>query len=52
MRATETLMVKIYREAFSKFDMAYSATLTSIAVMILLCLTSIYLWKGNSDDEE
>lgn len=52
MRATETLMVKIYREAFSNFDMAYSATLTSIAVMILLCLTSIYLWKGNSNDEE
>lgn len=52
MRATETLMVKIYREAFSNFDMAYSATLTSIAVIILLCLTSIYLWKGNSNDEE
>lgn len=52
MRATETLMVKIYREAFSNFDMAYSATLTSIAVIILLCLTSIYLWKGNSNNEE
>lgn len=42
--ATETLMLKIYREAFGKYDLGVSATL-SIIVFIILTIMSLIYWK-------
>ncbi len=42
--ATETLMLKIYREAFGKYDLGVSSTL-SILVFITLTLMSVLYWK-------
>lgn len=42
--ATETLMLKIYREAFGKYDLGVSATL-SIIVFIILTIMSLVYWK-------
>lgn len=42
--ATETLMLKIYREAFGKYDLGISSTL-SILVFIALTFMSILYWK-------
>lgn len=42
--ATETLMLKIYREAFGKYDLGISATL-SIIVFITLTVMSIFYWQ-------
>lgn len=43
MRATETLMIRIYREAFSNFDLGMSAALSVVASIILIFLISLYL---------
>ena len=51
MRATETLMIRIYREAFSNFNIGLSATLTVIAVTILTILTLFYMKGGQNDHE-
>lgn len=42
--ATETLMLKIYREAFGKYDLGVSSTL-SILVFITLTVMSVLYWK-------
>ena len=42
--ATETMMLKIYREAFGKYDLGISSTL-SILVFITLTIMSILYWK-------
>ncbi len=42
MRSTETLIFKIYEEAFSKFDLGVSYALSVIAVLILFLFTLIY----------
>ena len=42
--ATETMMLKIYREAFGKYDLGISSTL-SILVFITLTIMSIFYWK-------
>lgn len=42
--STETLMLKIYREAFGKYDLGVSSTL-SILVFITLTIMSIIYWK-------
>lgn len=42
--ATETLMIKIYQEAFGKYDLGVSATL-SIIVFITLTIMSLFYWK-------
>lgn len=51
MRATETLMIRIYREAFSNFELGISSTLTIVAVSILTVLTLIYMRIGRDSDE-
>lgn len=51
MRATETLMIRIYREAFSNFELGISSTLTIVAVSILTVLTLIYMRIGRDTDE-
>ncbi|MDK6729603.1 sugar ABC transporter permease, partial [Aerococcus urinae] len=43
MRSTETLIIRIYQEAFSRFDLGASSALTVIAVIILTFLTALYL---------
>ena len=50
MRATETLIIRIYQEAFSRFDLGMSSTLTVITVVILSIMTVIYVRGLNSDD--
>lgn len=42
MRATETLIIKIYQEAFSRFNIGASSALTMIVVVILSLMTFIY----------
>lgn len=43
MRATETLILRIYQEAFSRFDIGMSSTLSVITVMMLLVMTIVYM---------
>ncbi len=50
MRATETLIIRIYQEAFSRFDLGMSSTLTVITVVILSIMTVIYVRGLNSDE--
>ena len=50
MRATETLIIRIYQEAFSRFDLGMSSTLTVITVVILSIMTLIYVRGLNSDE--
>ncbi len=52
MRSTETLIIRIYREAFSNFDIGMSATLTVVAVSILTVLTLLYLKGGQEKTNE
>ena len=42
MRATETLIIKIYQGAFSRFNIGASSALTMIVVVILSLMTFIY----------
>ena len=42
MRSTETLIIKIYQEAFSRFNIGASSALTTIVVVILSLMTFIY----------
>ena len=42
MRSTETLIIKIYQEAFSRFNIGVSSALTMIVVVILSLMTFIY----------
>lgn len=42
--ATETMMIKIYSEAFGKYNLGISSTL-SILVFITLTIMSIFYWK-------
>ncbi|MDU2024310.1 MAG: sugar ABC transporter permease [Finegoldia magna] len=42
MRSTETLIIKIYQEAFSRFNIGASSALTMIVVVILSLMTFIY----------
>lgn len=51
MRSTETLIIRIYQEAFSRFDLGASATLTVIAVFILLLMTMLYVRRLNDEKE-
>lgn len=51
MRATETLIIKIYQEAFSRFDLSMAAALSVITVAILSVMTLIYL-KGLKKNAE
>lgn len=50
MRATETLIIRIYQEAFSRFDLGMSSTLTVITVVILSIMTLIYVRGLNSNE--
>lgn len=49
MRSTETLMIRIYQEAFSRFDIGLSSTLSVISFLILTLLTLIYM-RGLRED--
>lgn len=51
MRATETLIIRVYQEAFSRFDLGMSATLSVVTMVILTILTIIYV-KGLDFYEE
>ena len=51
MDATETMMIKIYHEAFGKYNLGMSSTL-SIIVFIILIILSILYWKQINRDEE
>lgn len=49
MRSTETLIIKIYQEAFNRFNLGASASLSVIAVLILLILSTIYIRRLNDE---
>ena len=49
MRSTETLMLKIYEEAFSKFDLGVAYALSCLVVGILFIFTFIYCLMNKED---
>lgn len=51
MDATETMMIKIYHEAFGKYNLGVSSTL-SVTVFIILTILSIMYWNQINKDEE
>lgn len=51
MDGTETIMIKIYHEAFGKYNLGISSTL-SVAVFIILTILSVLYWKQINRDEE
>ena len=51
MDGTETMMIKIYHEAFGKYNLGMSSTL-SVAVVITLTILSMLYWKQINWDEE
>ena len=51
MDATETMMIKIYHEAFGKYNLGISSTLSVIIFVILTILIMLY-WKQINKDEE
>lgn len=51
MDGTETMMIKIYHEAFGKYNLGMSSTL-SVIVFIILIVLSILYWKQINRDEE
>ena len=42
MRSTETLIIRIYQEAFSKFDLGTSSALSVVVFLILIAFSAIY----------
>lgn len=48
--STETLIIKIYRQAFGKFDIGMSSTMSVIIFFILITFSVIY-WKMTVKDE-
>lgn len=51
MGGTETMMIRIYKEAFGKYNLGMSSAL-SIVVFIILTLLSIFYWKQMNEGEE
>ena len=51
MGGTETIMIKIYKEAFGKYDLGMSATL-SVTVFIILTLLSLFYWRQLNKGEQ
>ena len=51
MGGTETIMIKIYKEAFGKYDLGMSATL-SVTVFMILTLLSLFYWRQLKKDEQ
>ncbi len=50
MRATETLIYRIYKETFSKFDLGMSSAMSIVVCIILLVMSSIY-WRQIEREE-
>ena len=50
MRSTETLMLKIYEQAFSKFNLGAAYALSSVVVIILFIFTMLYYKLEVEDD--
>lgn len=51
MRSTETLIIRIYQEAFSRFDLGMAATLSVVTMVILITMSLIYLKVMVRNDE-
>ena len=51
MDATETMMIKIYHEAFGKYNLGVSSTLSVTVFIILTILIILYLNQINRDEE-
>lgn len=51
MGGTETMMIRIYKEIFGKYDLGMSATL-SVTVFAVLTVLSIFYWKQIHRDGE
>jgi multiple sugar transport system permease protein len=43
-RATETLPIQTYLEAFSNYNMGYAGSLGTVTLMISMAVTLLYLW--------
>ncbi|WP_235829603.1 carbohydrate ABC transporter permease [Clostridium nigeriense] len=50
MDATETMMIRIYHEAFGKYNLGISSTL-AVTVFIILSILSVLYWKQINRDE-
>ena len=51
MDGTETIMIKIYHEAFGKYNLGMSSTLAVIVFLILIGLSTAYWIQINKDEE-
>lgn len=52
MRSTETLVIRIYQEAFSKFNLGTSSALSIIVFVFLMAITILYYKMISRMDEE
>lgn len=52
MRSTETLVIRIYQEAFSKFNLGTSSALSIIVFAFLMAITILYYKMISRMDEE
>ena len=52
MRSTETIVIRIYHEAFSRFDLGASSALSVIVFTFLLMITFIYIRLISKMDKE
>ena len=52
MRSTETIVIRIYQEAFSRFDLGASSALSVIVFTFLLMITFIYIRLISKMDKE
>ena len=52
MRSTETIVIRIYQEAFSRFDLGASSALSVIVFAFLLMITFIYIRLISKMDKE
>ncbi len=51
MGGTETIMIKIYREAFGKYNLGMSSAM-SVSVFVFLTMMSLLYWKQISQEEQ
>lgn len=51
MGGTEVMTIRIYREAFGKYNLGMSSTL-SVMVFVVLTALSVYYWKEINKEEE
>jgi len=50
MHSTETLAIKIFKEAFQRIDRNYASAIAVVLLVLVGIISVIYLWKLRSKD--